>query len=173
MTRLLNSGDLKGLAKLFNSHMIDDCALKLDVTVPEINISSFLSIYQLLGERHPDSMRVVRTTQVVENSITSMCYMKFTDCKYINDSMNRTVSDPLFKAIFKNGRNGWADLFDKNLKTKEELSEITSLLACEDNLEIHGRIRLSLSFNGVTKKIESLVCETEFTEIKAVVLDLE
>ena len=80
----------------------------------------------------------------------------------------------MFTPYLSDARQNWlAELVDKDKKSQEDLLAIRKLLTSEDDVEIYIRSWMTLTFNDVTKKITSLVCCNEVTDLKAVQFNVD
>ena len=75
MARLTNSGDFKGLLKLFQTHANPNCQIQLSADCPILDITSVVKFYELVSDLHPDSMRVVRSTQQIDRTYLIAAYV--------------------------------------------------------------------------------------------------
>jgi len=170
LTRHLNTGDFTAVSKLFSSHIDKDCRVFMDyAAIGDINVKSFLKLHEVMLDLQPDRIMCVHSTKVVENQIFASVYLKATDNKTITDSVARTVKDPVCASLFTMDRAERMKL--KTLaveRTEEERLKMIELADSGEDILVYVRLNLALTFNDVTKKITSFVCNGQVTSMHAV-----
>lgn len=166
MSRYLNSGDYQGLGQLMGAHFHRSCMVRISPLVNvRITAGMFYKMFELMNEAHPDSVLIVHTTKVVENSIQARMYFKFTDSQIINRSMARRVTDEVFNPLFTRPRS---DMFKDNMnlqkKSDAEKNALVAIVDSEVDLVVYGKIDFRLCFDD-SKKVTNVDFLCEFTSL--------
>lgn len=166
MSRHLNSGDYSSLAQLMAAHLHRQCAVRISPTGNyRINAATFIKMFEVMNEAHPDSVLCVHTTKVVENVINARMYFKFTDSQIINQSMARRLTDETFNPMFARPRS---DRFKDNMnltsKSSAERAAINAIVDSDVDLVVYGKVDLRLIFDGA-KKVTDIDFMCEFTSL--------
>lgn len=165
----MNSADVPSLSRLLMSHLDRDCACKLNLFQDEaINIRRFIQFHHIMIDLHPDSIMCVHNTRVVDNQLRASVYVKFTDCKTIYDSVAKSVTDPLFRALFgthraQSGLHGRA-ISDASGEVKNERS---ALVNSDEDLTVYVRLDMVLTIDDATRKVTEFILDGQVTSMKA------
>jgi hypothetical protein len=116
-----------------------------------------VEMFQFANEVHPDSLMCVHNTKVEDNQISSAMYFKYTDCKRLNDSLRRTIRDPMILHMITTRDNKLIESIAANAKMQdEERRRLSLLIDSEEDLVMYGRMDLQLTFDAYSKKVTGL-----------------
>jgi hypothetical protein len=160
LARLVNSNDKVSLARLLNSYFAASCEFRymsepMSCTVPYRRLPD---IVELAWVSHPDYMICVHDTKVVDNVISATTYFKYTECKYITDSVRRMTTDPLCLELLESPTERLKRELRIDTKSEQERQEICAILDSDSSQDVvvYGRADITLMFDYFTKKVVAL-----------------
>jgi len=157
LTNCLNSGNNQGLADLVRSSLDHSCDLRVMPAAGNLSYESFLKVFELMNELHPDRILHVNTTTVVNNQVTAALYMKCTDCKALYQAVARTVTDPaLFRIVPTSRAQYMAARIPIHDQSEEDQQKLINLVDSDFNLIVYGYIYVTLTFDDVTRRATAL-----------------
>jgi hypothetical protein len=166
---------MPALSKLFSTHLDKKC----DIDNPHCFLAnstpqSLLKTYEMLNELQPDRIMVVHSTKVVENRIEASVHMKFTDCKFIFDSVVRSTKDAIADCHLISQDRTENIIHKLNLQERpEELQKhYIELAKSEVDLVVYVHINMVLTFDDFTKKVTKLSFKGRMTSMHAASDDL-
>lgn len=174
MTRHLNSADFPSLSKLFNSHMERNCEINMShCKSTRVNPRSFIQLFVLMNDIQPDRIMCVHNTKVVENHIHATLYMKFTDSRFIYESVLKTIKDPLIHEMMcgKNRTENLQEKINTAPRSEEERARYAALLQSDVDLLIYVRLEMDITFDDVTKRIIGLDFKGQMTSLHPAGID--
>jgi len=173
MTRHLNSGDMAGLTKLFNTHFDKKASFNLSSCQHSVNTTQqLLKSYEYSNDLQPDRIMCVHSTKVVENTIETTIHMKFTDCAAIYESvLERVISRNDLPVMHVTG--------DRTADIKAHISEALHLpastkqhyLSLADSgvdFVVYVQLNTAFTFDDMTKKITFMSCSGRLSSMHAV-----
>lgn len=172
-TRLLNTCDMPALSKLFSTHLDKNC--DIDYCFPSnCTPQGLLKTYEVLNELQPDRIMVVHSTKVVENRIEASVHMKFTDCKFIYDSVVRSAKKALVGCHMISQDRTENIIHKLNMQERpEELQKrYIDLAKSEVDLVVYVHINMVLTFDDFSKKVTALGFRGRMTSMHAASDDL-
>jgi hypothetical protein len=133
---------------------------------------NFLEVLAFSNALHVDSYLCVRTSAISGHEISASLYFKFTDCRYITESVRRTTMDPLLRGVSEAREGamqaGLRTYLQDSSHSDSEWLNACNLINSENDIVVYGRIALSLSIDSHTKKICALSWEPQFTSVASV-----
>jgi hypothetical protein len=153
----MNSSDFTALYKLMSSHLDRTCIIFLGKHA--LNAKHFVKFFELTDTYQPDRIACVHTTKVVENTIQSTVYQKFTDLRSISNSMMAAAKDILIGAQGgprKSHVEHLKKIVEDSNKTPEEQECMRELVDQHLDLVINTRIDMTITFDAVSKKVTQL-----------------
>lgn len=174
MTRHLNSGDFPSLTKLINSHMERNCEINMShCKNTRVNPRSFIQLFVLMNDIQPDRIMCVHNTRVVENHIHATLYMKFTDSRFIYESVLKTIKDPLINEMMcgKNRSENLQEKINTAPRSDEERQRYAALLQSDIDLLIYVKLEMDITFDDVTKRIIGLDFKGHMTSLHPAGID--
>ncbi len=175
ISRMMNSGDVSGLASLLATHTTKGCSVFMKGN--NVFLEGFLQLNELITELHPDTVSCVHTTRVVGNTIQATLFTKFTDSEAIFNCVARTkANDPFFNKLM--GGNDACGITRKarltkkiepmTSKTEEEKAQMISVAeANSGDLIIFSNVYLKLTFDDSTRKVTRIDYDFELTSLTA------
>lgn len=149
----LNSGDFDGLSKLVGTHMERGCDISVSYSPTKLNNNSFVRLFELLNEAHPDRIMSVQNLETFRNRIAANVYMKFTDCKPLYESVAKTIKDPTFADYFPPSRS---EILKRRMRTAlrpdAERQQLEALLESDSDIVVYGCVQLVLTVDETTSK---------------------
>jgi len=172
-TRLLNTGDMPALWRLFVSHLDKNCDIAFANCYRsrehELSPSLFLKSYELLNELQPDRIMCVDATKVEENRINASIHMKFTDSQMIYDSVARNVIEPRLKHMLPaNRKDALRYKISTSDKTAEEKSGYEALVDSGVDLLLYVHLFMDITFDNASRKINKLHFHGSMTSLHAI-----
>lgn len=174
ISRMMNSGDVAGLASLLATHSTKNCEVFMKGN--NVFLEGFLQLNELITELHPDTVSCVHTTRVVGNTIQATLFTKFTDSEAIFNCVARTkAKDPFFNRLVGEhacGITRKARLTKKiepmTTKTEEEKAQMIALAAgVTGDLIIFSNVYLKLTFDDATRKVTRIDYDFEISSLTA------
>lgn len=167
MTKHLNSGDFPAVRKLFSTHAHKNCDVSFHGMPAPLSTTNFVRLFEIINEFHPDSVMCVHTTKVVDNTIRSDLFMKFTDNKLIYESAARNIKDPLFADMFAHRRSeNWEKKVAKETKkSEEERQRLLAITGSDDDFVVYANLSLVLNFDYMTRKVVKMNYDFELTSL--------
>jgi len=156
LTRLINSDDIAGAARLCNTHMHKDCVINYR-TEPgnnfTFNMKSFLHFAKLTNVLEPDRVMCVHSTKVVDNQIRATVYMKLTDTQVLY-RMNNThhQSDAQIAELLPQDRTKRFTMHSNGHPD----ANILQLSRLDEDLLLYLKYELIMTFDDVTKKVYAM-----------------
>jgi len=172
ISRMINSGDVSGLASLLATHTTKNCEVIMKGN--NVFLDGFLQLNELITELHPDTVSCVHTTRVVGNTIQATLFTKFTDSEAIFNCVARTkAKDPFFNKLMGDhacGSSRKARLTKKIepmvTKTEEEKAQMIAVAAANSgDLIIFSNVYLKLTFDDATRKVTRIDYDFELTSL--------
>ena len=156
LTRLINSDDIAGAAKLCHTHMRKDCIINYRTdpgTNFTFNLKSFLYFAKLTNILEPDRVMCVHSTKVVDNQIRATVYMKLTDTQMLY-RMNNThnESDAQIAELLPQDRTKRFTMHSNGHPD----SSILQLSRLDEDLLLYLKYELIMTFDDVTKKVYAM-----------------
>lgn len=169
MTKHFNSGDFPAIRQLFSSHVHKNCEVSSH-GMPSLTSANFINLFELTNDFHPDSVMCVHTTKVVENSIRSDLFMKFTDNKLIYESAVRNIKDPTFAPMFAHRRSdNWRRKVDKEAdKSEEERQRLHAITSSDSDFVVYANLSFTLDFDYRTRKVVKMNLDFRLSNINLV-----
>jgi len=167
LTACINSGDQQSLKSLLKSRINSQCVIT--GRGRSLDFDTFLYVFSLLDQLHPDSVMCVYSTKVVQNEIRTCIHFKCTETKSIRDAVKRTVSDPTLLDLSPapyDDLEGLSALLAS--KPEDEREEQLLLAHTAESVLIYGQSRMVLTFDDFTKKITRLDMNCWYTSFAAV-----
>jgi len=175
MSRMMNSGDVRGLASLLSVHATPNCEVFMKGN--NLFLNGFLQLNELITELHPDTVSCVQATQVVGNTIQATMFTKFTDSEAIYNCVARTkAKDPVFNKLM-GGKDACGSTrkarFTKKIepmvtKTADEKAQMIAVVsATAGDLVIFSNVYLKLTFDDITRKVTRIDYDFEYTSMTA------
>ena len=152
-TRLLNSADFDNLAKLFKTHLSNNCSIELGFQKLKPTIDNLIEIFTFTTEVHPDCFMCVHSTTVADNQIKATIHMKCTDVQSIKDSLLRTKRTPIEYSLLQESIN--RDKFPSYGLNEQEHQIMQETLRESTDLIVYIRIELVLTLDSYTRKVVS------------------
>jgi hypothetical protein len=158
LSRLMNSGDRQSLVRILHSYFESTCEVQLsglayNCVFPHKRL---LDLFVLTWEANPDFIMCVHDTKVIDNVISASTYFKYTECKYLTDSVRRMTKDPLFLEMLDSPTEQLKRELCVESKPEQERQEICAVLDSGQDVLVYGRIDLQIRFDHVSKKIVAL-----------------
>jgi hypothetical protein len=167
MSRSLNSSDFSALEKLFTTHLDRNCDIKFACYQHKPTARNFARLFEFMNDMHPDTFMCVHNTLVVENRIQASIYLKFTDCRAIIHSLERTVTDPFLKGILAMCSDD--RIRDTVFAEQGDAAAADQLLAAMKNnmdSEVYLTVQMSLTFDDTTKKVKAFAMDSTVSSIR-------
>jgi hypothetical protein len=166
MSRSLNSSDFSALEKLFTTHLDRNCDIKFSCYQQKPTARNFARLFEFMNDMHPDTFMCVHNTLVVENRIQASIYLKFTDCRAIIHSLERTVTDPFLRGILTmctddHVRN--TVVFEQGDIASEQL---LAAMKSDTDSEVYLTVQMSLTFDDTTKKVKAFTMDSTVSSIR-------
>ena len=152
-SRLLNSADFDNLAKLFKTHLSNNCSIELGFPKIKPTIENLMEIFTFTTEVHPDCFMCVHSTTVADNQIKATIHMKCTDVQSIKDSLLRTKRTPIEYSLLQESIN--RDKFPSYGLNEQEHQIMQETLRESTDLIVYIRIELVLTLDSYTRKVVS------------------
>jgi hypothetical protein len=165
-SRHLNTADFTSLSKLFGNHLHKEC----DITFACFNIKptarNFVHIFEFMNDLHPDSFMCVHHTKVVENQIKANIHLKFTDCRKIFDSLNRTTTDPVHRTVLEMCSDEYIKerVRDENYSSLE-VDRIDCWMKEKRDMVVYLKIEMILTFEDMHKRIVAMQLNSRLTNV--------
>ena len=150
-TRLLNSSDFDNLAKLFKTHLSNNCSIELGFQKLKPTIDNLIEIFTFTTEVHPDCFMCVHSTTVLENQIKATIHMKCTDVQSIKDSLLRTKRTPIEYSMLQESFN--RDKLPSYGLNEQEHQIMQQKLRESTDLIVYKRIELVLTLDNYSRKV--------------------
>lgn len=172
ISRMMNSGDVGGLASLLASHTTKNCEVFMKGS--NVFLEGFMQLNELITELHPDTVSCVHTTRVVGNTIQATLFTKFTDSEAMFNCVARTkAKDPFFNRLV--GENACGTTRKSRLtkkiepittKSEEEKAEMIAVAANNSgDLVIFSNVYLKLTFDDASRKVTRIDYDFEITSL--------
>lgn len=163
--RLLNSGELDELGRVIKAYCAKDCPVKLHETLI-VSTVQYVDLLSIANIFHPDSMCCMHSTKVIENTIKSVLYFKYTDVPEMYTYADTVVTDPAYKWVYVGKRK---NILRRNLQLDKQSEEtqrrIYDLLDKNESVQVYGKIVLTLTCDHFTKKIVHVDYDSIYTSI--------
>lgn len=166
--RCVNSGDFRGLSNLVNKHLHEGCDISMSYSRSKLNLRTFVKLFELLDEAHPDRIMSVQKLVAKRNQIEANVYMKFTDCKPLYESVARTIKDPAFVDYFPPSR---AEILKRRMRTAQrpdqEREKLEGLLESDCDIVVYGCVQMILTIDDMAEKATEMkmICDLNFAHI--------
>jgi hypothetical protein len=98
----------------------------------------------------------VHDTKVVENMISASTYFKYTECKFLTDSVRRMTKDPLFLEMMESPNEQLKRELRLDRKPEDERRALCAILDSGQDVLVYGRMDLHVRFDPYSKKIVAL-----------------
>ena len=162
----LNSGDMSNLARLMKTRIDMDCTVHLCGLV--LNIPKMVKIFECMNDLHPDNITCVHTTNVVGNQLRAVMYCKYTESKFLRETLTQTYPD---KETLLLCTSACTDMMKLNqfLATRPESEQphLSDLFCNHGELLVYSKTYLTLTFDETTKTITNFAMDCEFTSFSA------
>lgn len=167
MVTHINSADIRSLSKLYSLRLDKNCVIKINVLRDEaINTQSLIGFHDTLINLHPDTIMLVDSTRVIENSIHASIRVKFTACSAIYNAVSRTVTDPALLPMLGLPREaGLRRNISRQDLSEEEKHRLYPLFKTEADLQVYVHLHLVLTIDEVTKKVTSYTMNGRVTSV--------
>eukprot|EP01032_Pedospumella_encystans_P019818 gene19818-22527_t len=174
MSRMMNSGDVRGLASLLAVHATKNCSVFMKGN--NLFLEGFLQLNELITELHPDTVSCVHNTRVVGNTIQATMFTKFTDSESIFNCVARTkANDPFFNKLM-GGPDACVSTTRRSRLTKkiepmttrtpeEKAQMIAVASSTAEDLVIFSNVYLKLTFDDATRKVTRIDYDFEYTSM--------
>jgi hypothetical protein len=167
MARLVNSTDKLSLARLLNSYFAKSCEVQfssefISCTVPYKRLPDFI---ELAWETSPDYLMCVHDTKVVDNVICASTYFKYTECKFITDSVRSMTKDPLSLELLESPMEKLKRGLRFETKTEDEQKDISAILDSGRDVVVYGRVDMTVTFDPCSKKVVALGFAMHLTSV--------
>lgn len=163
--RLLNSGEVDELSRVIKSYCIKDCEVKLHETLV-VSLMQYVDLLSISNIFHPDSVCCMHSTKVVDNQIKSVLYFKYTDVPEMYTYAETVCTDPAYNWVYVGKRR---NIIRRNLEldrqTEETQMAIYDLIEKEEQVQVYGKVLLTLTFDQYTKKIQHVRYDSKYTSV--------
>lgn len=169
-SRHRNSGDHLAVYKLLSAHFDPRCKISYTPKFSNLSIRSLMKVFRCMDELMPDGIMCVYETKVVDNVIFSTAHAKFTDSQTLYDTLALTTTDPMFDDFFQQRREEIVlrkMAAQQRPKTAQESAEIKAIVEAKQDVIIHKRLTLTLTFDPVTKKVTEFVARGTVTSVES------
>lgn len=123
-----------------------------------------VNFFSLANAFYPDRITVVHTAAAGDNRLTCSFFFKFTDCKYIYDSVLSQPIDPTYRPFYPPAR---ADSLRRKMRLdcrpKPMQEKLESLVNSDKDLIVYGSIHMQMNVQEVTEKIIGINVIANFT----------
>jgi hypothetical protein len=158
LSRLVNSGDRASLDRIFNSYLESSCKVRFcaeayNCVFPQKRLLDFIA---LTWEVNPDYLMCVHDTKVVDNVISASTYFKYTECKFLTDSVRRMTTDPLSLELLQFPNEQLKRELRVDMKSEQEKKDICAVLDSGQDVVVYGRVDMDVTFDMYSKKIVAL-----------------
>ena len=158
LAHLCNSGDMEGVAELIKRHFHKKALVHISGTVSMVlTTSMYISLLAAMEVLFCDTLNCVRSTEVVGTQVHSKMYFSYTDVHSAYLYAASIIKDPSFMAAFVGKRS---DILKRRLKlpirSAEVQAKLVPLIESDQNLLIHGKIKVTIAFDQRKLKITRL-----------------
>ena len=163
--RLLNSGELDELSRVIKSYCIKDCEVKLHETLV-VSLMQYVDLLSISNIFHPDSVCCMHSTKVVDNQIKSVLYFKYTDVPEMYTYAETVCTDPAYNWVYVGKRK---NILRRNLELDRQAEDkqraIYDLIERDEQVQVYGKVLLTLTFDQYTKKIQHVRYDSKYTSV--------
>lgn len=158
LSRLVNCNDKPSLVRMFNHYFDKSCEAHIQGAGFNIDCSHkrLLDMTSLVWDANSDFFMCVHDTKVVGNMISAVIYYKYTECKYLTDSVRQVTTDPLLLDMLTSPGEQLKRELHFEEKTENEQKEISDLIDSGQDLHVYGRMDIKMRIDDVSKKIIAL-----------------
>jgi len=163
----MNTADWIGLGKLLKQRTDKSCGFFM--CGKEMDLDTYLYVFGITNDMHPDCMAAVHQTKVVGNQIIAMIYYKYSENTVLRKAVEETISDPTLLDICPTPRSNTPLVLDAFLapKSEEEKASLTALVNSTEEIKVFGKGLLTLTFDDATHKITRFDSSCEYTSFSA------
>lgn len=166
LSRHLNTADFDSLSRLMHSYSAKDCLVRFSANdTGGCSYKNLLNIFTFSIDLHPDSVMCVHTANVVEHEISATMYFKYTDCRFINDSLKRTTTDQILAKMTQTRGNTLKQHLHQHVQSERERELYTALVDSDADIVVYGKLNLVLTVNSHSKKITHMLLDSQFTSV--------
>lgn len=156
-TNYVNSGNNEGLADLVRSSVDSQCDIRILSSQGSLSCALFLKFFELINIIHADRIMCVNTSTVVDNQVSAVLFMKYTDCKALYQAVARTITDPsLFRIVPASRAQYIAARIQLENQSAEEQQKLINLVDSDFDLVVYGCVYVTLTVDRITRKAKLL-----------------
>lgn len=161
------------MSKLLLSHLDKNCVIDMSLSSPRVLTTRlFIELLELVSDFHPDSVMCTHSTKVVENQICASVYGKFTDSRFIRNSViKRIKNESLLSSMFSLPREDRLrhTLREEGDRSEEERKTFLALADSEDDLLIYVKAEIVMTIDDLTKKVSKFRIRARTTSMHPIV----
>jgi hypothetical protein len=169
LSRLSNSGDLAGMAKLFKTHCNRNC-----VTVTNgisLDVIGTLKMFEIINMRFPDSMECVAQTKVIENTIEATLVAKYTESNALYNTVRNQLRGTLFEAFLGGSRSELLRNATFDDAAAQEEFRASTLPDSGMDFTVNANFRLKLTFDDRHRKVTRMEYSMSINTIQPISSD--
>ena len=162
----VNSGDHSSLHKLMKSRINQHCEITL--LRQKLNVSTFVELWELMDELHPDMVMHVHTTKVVKNQVRARLFFKFTENKTLRNALARSMNRSKGLELCPESRTFLPKVVKSMAhRSEEDRQHVIDLVSRAEELVGFGSSLMSITFDEYSKHITNLEMKCEVPSFAA------
>mmetsp|Transcript_84355 Transcript_84355/g.165099 ORF Transcript_84355/g.165099 Transcript_84355/m.165099 type:complete len:317 (-) Transcript_84355:93-1043(-) len=164
--RLMNSGDIDGVKKLFKSYLHPQALGNYygkNLKLPEL-----MDLFDVSEQLHPDHLKLVKDTKVYENQVVVQQLTKFTESSEIYKNVAKQFAGTRLQDYAPANRGDYLRALQFQDPVMGKQFRDSELPDSDQDLVVYGNVTLIMTFEGAQRKIIHMNCILEVSSISPV-----